>query len=110
MKHSAIFLIAIVISVTLLSGQVHAGNRKNYEYEQCLLENLQGVTQYQDWVAKEIKRICKENYLNIRQPSKKKQNYNQCLLTFLLGVESKLAAQEIIETCRQRHLSPIYNR
>jgi len=103
MKHLAIFLIAIVISLTLLSGQVYAAD-KHFEYEQCVLENLQEVTHDQDWTTIEIKRICKENHTDFSRPSKKKQKYNQCLLNYLFGVESRLAANEIIKICRHRHL------
>ena len=102
MKHSAIFLITIVISLTLLSGQVHAD--RHYEYEQCLLENMKGLTKHQGWATEHIKRICKENYLNINKPSKKKQEYNQCLINYLFDTESESAAHEVIKTCRGRHL------
>ncbi len=95
-----VFNLVMVILLFSPSGQSPADS--NYEYDQCVLENLQGVKY--DWVTSEITRICRETYLNMIPPSKNKRRYNQCLLTFLPGVESEAAGTEIKNSCSRRYL------
>lgn len=69
-------------------------------YDQCILESLQDVKL--DIVAREIKRICTENYGNRWPVSREHRLYNECLMDYLEDVESEFAAIEIINACRKQ--------
>ncbi len=95
-----IVTILVFLLLSLFSQQAFSG--KQDDYDQCILGNLQGVKY--DWMSQEIRRICKENYLNTISPSKKRERYNECVLTHLHEVESEQAASHIIKACKSKHL------
>jgi hypothetical protein len=95
MKH---LLITIAIFSLVLSTPVMADQE---QYDDCILGHLKGAKL--DLATHLIRRACEENYKTSNFTSKKRIAYNNCLLEFLVEVESIQATMEIKAACGRKH-------
>jgi hypothetical protein len=93
-------LVALMIfTIVFTVNPLYAGQN---EYDDCLLKHLKNARI--DLATQLIEEACDENYRGISIISEDRKKYNECLLEYLPGIESRDAVIEIQKVCRRKHL------
>ncbi len=92
-------VVAVLLSVLIVSGTAHAGAD---EYNECILTHLKGAKL--DVAADLLRNACHDNHMWLFPPSERVRQYNECLLEHLVGVESFQAAMELRNACGNKYL------
>lgn len=91
---------SILIVAYLAAAQVTAKER--YEYDDCILDHLRNTKL--DAASRFIAEACEENYGSGISTSimSKERRYNECLLEYMVGVESIDAVIRIRRACEKK--------
>ena len=94
-----IHLLITVSMLTLFSEPSWSRFSNDTEYEDCILENMQGIDS--DAVAKFISSYCSHITSGHFQVSNHQLNYEECVLENVAGNESDKAFESIDSACRR---------
>lgn len=95
---------SVWLCTVLVALLPHAALAEQAAYDDCILKYLKGAKV--DYAAQLIRTACEENTKNASLLSKRRIDYNRCLLENLVGVESERAVFEIKRACSSKHETP----